>query len=179
MMEMKMITHEISSVIEQVDEEQLEQAVKMLSDWKNIFISGEGRSGLVGKCFGIRMTHLGYQVYITTDTILPAMKEGDVLVALTGSGTSEHTLVDIYKAKNKGCKIITFTSKPEGEAAKASDCNVIIPATIRSDQGENRKSKQLLGSLFDQSLHVVLDAITIKISEQKNVSNEKATKAHW
>lgn len=179
MNEMKMISEEIFSVINQIDDLQLDEVVNQLDKNKRIFISGEGRSGLVGKCFAIRLMHLGYLVSIVSDTLVPAMQKEDVLIALTGSGTSEHTLLDIKKAKNKKCKIFTFTSKMNSEAALLSDVNVIIPATIRSDSGSDRKSNQLLGSLFDQSLHVVLDAITIKISKKDSISNEKATSAHW
>lgn len=179
MNEIKSIVQEIETVMQSVDYEAFNKVVKMIHKDNTIFVSGEGRSGLVGKCFAIRMMHLGYNVHILGETLVPAMKKGDLLIALSGSGNSDYVVVDIKKAKKNKNQVIAFTSKRDGFAAEHSDVNVIIPATIRSDKGDKRNSIQLLGSLFDQSLHIVLDALTIKISQRDHITNETATLKHW
>lgn len=174
-----MILNEITSVINKVNNEELDIAIKAISKEKRIFVSGEGRSGLMAKGFAMRLMHLGYEVFVVGETITPALKEEDLFIAVSGSGKSNNVISDAKKAKSIGCKIITFTSNSKSELALSSDIVVIVPGTVKSDYGENRKSVQLLSSLFDQSIHIVLDAVCLCLSKRDNISNDTATSGHW
>ena len=67
----------------------------------------------------------------------------------------------------------------ESPLAGYADQVLIIPGTVKGDTGESRGSIQLLSSLFDQSLHIVLDAVCLIISYRDDTANESATGAHW
>lgn len=55
----------------------------------------------------------------------------------------------------------------------------MVPGTVKGDLGSDRKSIQLLSSLFDQSIHIVLDGLCLYLSQRDKISNEAATKTHW
>ncbi|WP_316569440.1 6-phospho-3-hexuloisomerase [Neobacillus sp. YIM B06451] len=173
------ILKEINEVVSKVDEQSLADAAEYITNERRVFVVGEGRSGLMAKGFAMRLMHLGYEVYVVGETITPAIKENDVVVAVSGSGKSANVVSDAKKAKEKGARVLAFTSNLESELARGADASVLVPGTIRGDQGDNRKSIQLLSSLFDQSVHIVLDGLCLYLSKRDGVSNDSATRKHW
>ncbi|RYL89343.1 6-phospho-3-hexuloisomerase [Sporolactobacillus sp. THM7-4] len=170
------IMHEIEDVTRQVDENQLEQAMAFLSRNKRIFVDGSGRSGFQAKGFAMRLMHIGYTAYVIGETISPAISEGDVYFAVSGSGKTKNVVSDTRAAKEKGLTIIAATSKPDSPLAELADCTIIVPGATKGDK--ERKSVQLLSSLFDQAVHITLDALCLKLSRRDHVSEEDAVKMH-
>jgi 6-phospho-3-hexuloisomerase len=173
------ILKEINDVVSKVDEQSLFQAANEISKEKRIFVLGEGRSGLMAKGFAMRLMHLGYIVYVVGETITPSIDKNDLVIAVSGSGKSKNVVSDTQKAKEKGCRILVFTCNLNSPLANISDVTVIVPGTVKDDLGSNRKSIQLLSSLFDQSVHIVLDAVCLYLSKRDGITNETATKTHW
>ena len=173
------ILTEIEDVIHKVKTEELVRFASQITKDKRIFVDGEGRSGLMAKGFAMRLMHLGYTVYVVGETITPAVGTNDVFIVVSGSGESSNVLADTNKAVNKGNSVLVVTSKLNSSIAKLADIVLIVPGTIKSDSVDNRGSIQLLSSLFDQSLHIVLDAICLMLSKRDQVSNEEATTNHW
>ena len=75
--------------------------------------------------------------------------------------------------------MLAVTSKPASPLGQCADVVLEIPGTVKGDAGGERKSIQLLSSLFDQSLHIVLDAVSLAISRRDHIANEQATATHW
>lgn len=173
------ILTEIEDVIHKVKTEELVRFASQITKDKRIFVDGEGRSGLMAKGFAMRLMHLGYTVYVVGETITPAVGTNDVFIVVSGSGESSNVLADTNKAVNKGNSVLVVTSKLNSSIAKLADIVLIVPGTIKSDSVDNRGSIQLLSSLFDQSLHIVLDVICLMLSKRDQVSNEEATTNHW
>ena len=168
------IMNEICEVMDKFDEDTLDQAMTLLSKDKKIFVDGEGRSGFVGRCFAMRLMHIGYQPYVMGETITPALRENEVYLAISGSGTTKNTLSNAKAAKKLGLKIIA--SKEESELGQLADCIIKVPGRIKGDQ--KTASIQLLSSLFDQSVHIVLDELCLKLSRRDKVSDEMAAGNH-
>lgn len=171
------IGKEVTEVIERVKEEQIAHFVEQIDKNRTVFLSGEGRSLLVGKCFMMRLVHLGYHPYVIGETNTPVMRKNDQFIAVSGSGESGSVLLEAKKAKKAGCEVFVITCKEASTLAKMADHLLIIPGTVKSDT--NRSSIQLLSSLFDQSLHLVLDAIALMLSYKDHFSNEAATSNHY
>ena len=55
---------------------------------RNIFIYGVGRSGYIGRCFTMRLMHLGFNAYFIGDSC-PSVNKNDLLILISGSGKSE------------------------------------------------------------------------------------------
>jgi 6-phospho-3-hexuloisomerase len=173
------IMNEIEEVIKHIDRNQLATISQLFQKDKRIFVDGEGRSSLMAKGFAMRLMHLGFQVYVISETITPALQEKDILVSVSGSGTSSSVLYNMRRGKKMGVSNIAVTSNALNPLAKESTYVLVVPGTIKADTGNERKSVQLLSSLFDQSLHITLDALCLLISKNIQVSNTTATKAHW
>ncbi len=176
---LNVILNEIKDVINNVNDNEFKKAAELINKERKIFVCGEGRSGLMAKGFAMRLMHLGYNVYVVGETITPAVSKRDLFIAISGSGESSNVVSDTRKAKKCGCEILVLTSNRESSLMKEADSFIIVPGTVRSDIGTDRKSIQLLSSLFDQSLHIVLDGLCLYLSERDKISNESATNAHW
>lgn len=170
------IMEEINAVIEKVSDDQLDNAEKLITKDKRIFILGAGRSGLMAKGFAMRLMHIGYTVFAIGETITPSIEKGDVLVSVSGSGTTKSVLEPTESAKKIGVKVIGLTSNESSPLAKISDAVIVVPGATKAD--DSIKSIQLLSTLFDQSVHITMDALVLKVSRRDNVSNDQAKATH-
>ena len=161
------IVEEIQGVIARMDENDLERAMALITKGSRIYAAGEGRSGFQARSFAMRMMHIGYTSYMMGETICPSMREGDVLLAISGSGKTRRTVEDAEAAKKLGVRVIAVTSK--------SDSVIVVPGRVK---GESSGSIQLLSSLFDQSVHIALDALCLMLSRRDDVSDADANANH-
>ncbi|WP_457753951.1 3-hexulose-6-phosphate synthase, partial [Thermococcus sp.] len=96
------ITEHIGHVADALRLEEVRGMIDAMIGANKIFIYGAGRSGLVGKAFAMRLMHLDFNVYVVGETITPAFEEGDLLIAISGSGETR-TIVDAAEiAKKQG-----------------------------------------------------------------------------
>lgn len=173
---MEEILAEITGVLKKVDQQQLLKTTNLLTTTRRIFILGEGRSGLQGKGFAMRLMHIGATVYVIGETITPAIKEGDILVAISGSGTTGNVLSLAEKAKKNKVELLGITSNAHSPLGKIADWQLIIPGATKT--GGDVSSIQLLSTLFDQTLHITLDYLCLQIARKKKVSNQQANQQH-
>lgn len=176
MKEMTVILQEIQQVIGEVSEKNLEEVIDLLANSKRIFVLGEGRSGLQGKGFAMRLMHIGFQVYVIGESTTPSVKSGDTLVSISGSGTTSTIVSLSKKAKSNGVQILGVTSSLTSPLAELSDVSLVIPGATKT--GSGIQSIQLLSSLFDQTLHITLDYICLMLSKQNKISSEQANQQH-
>lgn len=176
---LKIITDEITGVLEQIRKSEITGLINELSGERRVFVDGEGRSGFSARGFAMRLMHLGYTVFFVGETITPAVQKGDLFIAVSGSGNSMNVVQDAKRAKSRGAFVAAVTGKKDSPLAGIAEKVLIIPGTVRGDSGTERGSQQLLSSLFDQSLHIVLDAVCLMLSRRDHTANETATAAHW
>jgi 6-phospho-3-hexuloisomerase len=160
------VADEISTVLSHVREEEAVTLSKELQKAKRIFVSGEGRSGLMGKAFAMRLMHGGYHVYVIGETITPSVKKDDLLIAISGSGSTGAILQFASKAKEVGAKVFLVTTNRDSKIASISDGVLVIPAATKYRRPEEPKTIQPLGNQFDQTVHLLLDAVIISILQE-------------
>lgn len=170
------VMKEINQVMAQVDEQQLQNILPLFIKQRRIFVRGAGRSGFQAKSFAMRLMHLGYEVYVIGETITPSVKEGDLFIAISGSGTTKGVLMDAISAKEKGLTLLFFTSNRQSELAQIADALVVIPGATKT--GSGIESIQLLSSLFDQTLHITLDVLCLMLSRQQSATKDEILQAH-
>lgn len=171
------IVDEVKGVLEKVNHQEVEAMVDLIQKDHRIFIDGEGRSGYVGKCFAMRLMHLGFDVRVMGESTTPSFSAGDVFIGVSGSGNSGSVVLNAQKAQKADTKIITITNNRSSKLGELSNQVIELEATVRGDT-ENRSSIQLLGSLFDQSVHLLLDNVCLILSKRDHISNEAATEKH-
>lgn len=155
---LELVQDEIDATTERVNPQEVATLAGYLDDADRIFIAGAGRSGLVLRMAGMRLMHLGRTVYIAGDTTTPAIREGDVLLVASGSGTTSGVVRSAKTAADAGARIVSLTTNSSSPLAELSDAVVVIPAAQKTDHGSS-VSRQYAGSLFEQALFVVTEAL--------------------
>jgi 6-phospho-3-hexuloisomerase len=178
MTKIKAILAEVSSVLAQVDENELEEIGLQLAKAKRIFVVGEGRSGLMAKSFAMRLMHLGATVYVVGETITPSIALGDCLVAVSGSGTTQNVVSVAEKSAAIGCDVMAVTTNPEASLANYAGTILRVPAATKYRKENEAPSIQPLGSLFDQAVHLLFDRLCLIYADERHVDHEGAFRKH-
>lgn len=173
------VIDEIRYVAENIDDEKAELVVEAITYAPRIFVAGAGRSGLMTKAFAMRLMHTGLDAKVIGEITTPNSRQGDLLILATGSGETESLKAYAEKAKKNGLKVVAITGFPESTIGKMADVVLQIPApTPKSDIQSSITSKQPMGSLFEQSLLLTLDALIIKVMKALNLDSEEMFKNH-
>ena len=135
----------------------LERAVSELHAAKSVFVLGAGRSGLALRMTAMRLMHLGLSVHVVGEVTTPAIGRGDVLLAASGSGTTEAIVRSAKTAIDVGAVVITLTTATNSPLAGLSSVLVEVPAAEKLDRAAT-KSVQYAGSLFEQAVVTIGDA---------------------
>jgi 6-phospho-3-hexuloisomerase len=104
------------------------------------------------------------------------VQAGDVLVAVSGSGNTKSIVELAEKAKQNGAEVIAVTSNANSKLSELGDGVIVVPGATKA--GDGVKSIQLLSTLFDQTVHIVLDVLCLKLSRRDHTSNDQAAKEH-
>ncbi|MDR2943769.1 MAG: 6-phospho-3-hexuloisomerase [Methanosarcinales archaeon] len=144
---------------------------------KAVFITGAGRSGLMGRAFAMRLMHMGFQTYVVGDTTTPAVSEGDVLVAISGSGNTKSIVEIGLKCKKIGASVIAVTSKDGSDLKKLPSVNVILPAKSKEDPSGGLV-KTPMGTSFEILALVFLDSVIMQLIELTGVTEDEMKARH-
>ena len=177
--------------IEIISEEEKNKMIEALVDAYNrgarILVMGAGRSGLVGKAFAMRLLHLGFQVYVLGETIVPRIKEGDAVIAISGSGRTRLIVTAAEAAKHVGAKIIALTTYPDSPLGKLADIVVRLPGRTKIAKEEDYFARQILGiheplaplgTLFEDTSLVFLDSVVVELMNKLGKTEEDLRNAH-
>jgi 6-phospho-3-hexuloisomerase len=168
---------EVGNVLAQVQDTEVEQLVGELLKTKRVFVTGEGRSGLVGKCFAMRLMHIGLPVYVVGEVVTPAIGPGDLLVAVSGSGATPVTLTIVQRAMAAGARGFLVSSKRDSPIGVQVRNVLVIPGKTTADEDESL-SIQPMGSLADQSAHLLLDAVIVLLMDRLGVKEAETKVRH-
>ncbi|WP_430789945.1 6-phospho-3-hexuloisomerase [Virgibacillus flavescens] len=166
------IAEEVAQVLSQTDEKEVIQLSEEIQSAKRVFIAGTGRSGLIGKVFAMRLMQSGYPVFVVGETVTPSIQSDDLLLLISGSGNTASLAQFGRKAKEIQAKLALVTTNKDSEIGRISDCLVTIPAATKKREKHEPDTIQPLGSQFDQSAHLVLDALMVYLLQ--NSSNQQS-----
>jgi 6-phospho-3-hexuloisomerase len=169
---------EIQGVASNTDRDQITALADRLIQSPRVFVSGEGRSGLMGKAFAMRLMHLGLTVYAMGETITPAVGDGDLVVAISGSGTTAGTVRAAELARNAGATVHAVSTDPSSPLVAAADAALVLPAATKHRRADEAATIQPLSSLFDQMTHIALDVVCLDVARRRDVDNAKARQSH-
>ena len=144
-------------LLEQLDPAAFDALAAELSRVQRIFTVASGRSGLVLRMVAMRLMHLGLSVHVVGDATTPAIRAGDLLLAMSGSGSTPAVLRAVQDACRIGSRVAVVTTAASSPLAQAADLVVIIPAATKHDRSATA-SAQYAGSLFEQGSLLAFDA---------------------
>lgn len=155
------ILEETHAVLTRADREEGVTLLYELHSAHRIFVVGAGRSKLAVDAFAMRLMHLGYDAHVHTEMTSPAAGHGDLVVACSGSGETRTVVNLLRTAKEAGARTIAVTASTDSTLARSVDLVVALPE--RSAAGVQEASAQFVGSLFEQTAFLYLDAIVLTI----------------
>ena len=164
------ILDEIRRTLNQVSCEEVEALVREVTGAQRVFVAGAGRSGQVMRSFAMRLAQLGLPVHVVGETTTPAVGSGDLLLIGSGSGVTERLVQYADKAAGASARVAVVTADADSQAARLADRVVVIPAPTPKSANETcdegSRSRQPMGTLFEQSLGVMLDASVMLLMAQ-------------
>jgi len=162
--------------IEELNMSEVEKLIELLLKARDekIFTVGMGRSGFVARSFALRLMNLGFNVYFLGETITPAAEKGDLLIAISGTGTTKMVLTASSAAKEIGAKVIAITSFPESPLGHLADLVVTVKGRTKAGlpREEDYLARQIigerepltpLGSIFENNCMVFLDSLIVEL----------------
>lgn len=163
----------INGIIQDIDETHIEEMIEYIlhAKGKKILILGSGRSGFVGRAFALRLMQSGFNVYVSGETITPALSPDDLILAISGSGTTKVVVTQAEIAKEMGAKIVSLTSHCESRLGKLSDHVAVIKGRTKDEVDIDFVRRQItgeydmapLGTMFELSALVFLDGVIADI----------------
>ncbi|RXG33643.1 6-phospho-3-hexuloisomerase [Methanohalophilus sp. WG1-DM] len=168
---MELMADHIKDIAQRLDKESIKKTIEYIMNADSIFITGAGRSGLVGKAFAMRLMHLGFKSFVVGESTTPAVHKNDVVIAISGSGETR-SISDLGRiAKDIGATLITVTSNKDSTLGHISDATLEIHGRSKEDAGgylERHMRGEYshltpLGTSFEISSLVFLDALVAEL----------------
>lgn len=172
------ILQEIDSVLAQVGECVMKDVAERLATAPRIFVSGAGRSGLLARMFAMRLAQMGCTVFVAGDATTPAIRAGDLLVAISGSGRTATTLALADRALACEAALLLITYSPQSPLAERAAAVLHLPVPTDPDRHGGVAGQQLLGTRFDQCVMLGLDRLAALVAHCRGVTGETMQKNH-
>jgi 6-phospho 3-hexuloisomerase len=142
---------------------------------RRVFLYGRGRSGFVARAFAVRLMHLGYQTYVVGETITAPVKRDDVVVLVSGSGSTYPVVMTAELGRRQGATVVAITADPESEIARLA--HVVVPL-LPPDGNGSRARLAPLGTLFETSAWLFFDAVVAMLMERLGETEALMRKRH-
>lgn len=169
----EMILEELRGTLAKAEEGAIASFLDRITRANRLFLAGTGRSGFMVRSFAVRLMHLGFTTYVVGDTVTPSITAGDLLILGSGSGETGSLREMAQKARKLDVPIALVTASPQSTIGKLADVVVSLPApTPKGGQVQTLPSIQPMGTLFEQSLLLLLDLVVLRLMERKDIGPE-------
>ena len=121
-----------------------------------IFLAGSGRSGFVAKFFAMRLVHLGYIVYVFGESLVPRVRDGDIIIFISKSG-GKNAITDSIEVT----QVNKSEKNTESEAENKEE----------SDEDDFKLNEEILENITILSVCGSFDCFLAKNSDAKIVIN--------
>jgi 6-phospho-3-hexuloisomerase len=151
---------------------------------RKIFLLASGRSAFILQCFATRLVHFGAEVFMVTNLAsIPALTKNDILIVLSGSGTTAIvvSLLKNYVNTVKPYGIVSITSHPETIIGRIGDITIKLKGRTKRDKIDLHDDSAILtpeGTAFEQVAFTYLDAIIAELAIKMGKTNNELLKAH-
>ncbi len=151
---------------------------------RKFFLLASGRSAFILQCFATRLVHLGAEVYMVTNLgSIPALSNEDILIVLSGSGTTSIvvSLLKNYVNTVKPYGIISITSHPETIIGRIGDITIKLKGRTKRDKVDLHDDTAILtpeGTMFEIAAFVYLDAIIAELAIRMGRTNADMLEKH-
>ena len=177
----------LGRVLRAVDGEERRAFGKAICEAKTVYAIGAGRSGLVARAFAMRLAHLGLRVHVVGDVTAPAIGVGDLLVAISGSGSTESVLSIARRAIAAGARLALVTGAVFAPLTQAAALRVLLPPTMPSAGAAAPNPAagpdvpallQPMRTLFEQASLLLLDLVVLDLMAERGTTAAEMERRH-
>lgn len=168
-----LIHSHVKKVLSGVGEKETAEFVESISSCRRIFHSGQGRSGLIARCFAMRLMHMGFSSCVVGETTTPAIGAKDLLILCSCSGRKKGSLQLARQARQSGAIIFVLTAESDSPLARLAHHLIFFPVVLEKDV-----LREPLGSLFEQSLFLYLEGVVLFLMGKTGISEEEMRRRH-
>ena len=144
---------------------------------ERVFVVGQGRTGLVARMFAMRLMQIGLETYIVGETLTPAIRSGDLLIAASGSGETPGVVRVAQKAKELGAQVAVVTCAANSSLAQVGDHLTLLPG--ESIKTSAQVSTRLpLANVLEHTTLVFLDCVGAWLAAQRGETNQSMMTRH-
>ena len=122
----------------------------------------------------MRLVHGGYDVNVVGEIVTPSIKNGDLLIIISGSGETEQLIAFTKKAKAIGAGIILISAKDSSTIGDLADAVF----QVGSSELYGKVKGMPMGTVFELSTLCFLEAIIAHIIWEKGVPEEIMRERH-
>ena len=158
------ILNELNTAAACISGDAIHRCAQKIAAHERIFVYGAGRSGLMLKALAMRLMQLGKAVYVVGETVTPAIRENDLLITASASGSTHSVCHYAAAALREKADLLVITAQTSSPLAQISAPDLIIAAP---DKHHLPQSGQLMGSLFEQMLLLAGDAIAMILADNR------------
>lgn len=171
------ILAEVDRVLQGVDEADIEELGKAILNARHIIVYGLGREGLVMRSFAMRLMHLGLDVAMVGDMTTPPLGPDDLFLVSCGPGYLSTVEALTGVAQKASGRVAMLTAQPEAPLPQQADLLIYLPAQTMAE-AEQSDSTQAMGSVFEQALWILFDALVPRLQAELGQSVEDLRQRH-
>lgn len=93
------------------------------------------------KIASVAYPYIDIKVFIVGETITPAMRKGDLLIAVSGSGKTTWVVETVKASKSLGGKVTAITWDANSELARLANIVVLLKYLNVQTRAYNRRGK--------------------------------------
>jgi len=168
-----LVLNKIGNILAATDSHEA-QLIAMCDAANRIFVSGAGRSKLVGNFLAMRLMHSGYDVSVQGEIVTPSIKSGDLLIVISGSGETAQLVSFTKKAQSVGAKTVLICSKSSSTIGDLADSVIRIGADGSFDETKGMP----MGTMFELSTLIFLEALVSRLIHDKDISEQQMRARH-
>lgn len=175
----ELVLEEHRKVFEAQPRKDLDVLMKAVAEAGRIFVFGAGREGIAARSFAMRIMHLGKDTFWLLDDTTPGMREGDLFIAVNGSGKIGYIDYFLDQARKTGAKIAVITGAPTERTPSEADVNVFVPAAVyKGTDPRVVPSAQPMGNLYEQHLFLLFDILVMMLEKKMKLTHEQMESRH-
>jgi 6-phospho-3-hexuloisomerase len=162
-----------------IDQAASDRLIEMMLQAGSIFVTGQGRSGLIAQCLATRLVQMGLNVYIPGHAVCRKIEQGDLLIAISCRGTTRTTVELARISRGVGAEVTAVTALSKSPLVELANNVVLIPS---NDEQIRVKCKEIVGpennTLFEETTLLYFDMLIVILLERKGIPIDVINQRH-
>jgi 6-phospho-3-hexuloisomerase len=129
----------LGRILKSADDQDTRALIRAILEAPAVHLAGTGRSGLVVRCFAMRLVELGIRAHVMGEAGTPSCRPGDLLLICSGSGRSPVLIVAAEQALRAGAKLALVTAAVLAPLTRLAHQKVILPPILPGESSPTGK----------------------------------------